>query len=238
MAGTGRVFLRCEIPRGGETTGRPSKRSITAGTGRDYRSGSPAGAAGPRNRLGVSRSALCQRLHAGSGPTRPADPAGGGAVDREAQAQPVGRSAVRALAGEPLLPILLRRAELLPPAAVRPLVTDTLAAAAGRGAAGGIDPGEPVGGAPDRCAGKRPVRDHGGRHHGAAESDRAPNRCTAVPSLPGKLVDLAGRHCVPLRQSYRRVAKRAALMVGRYTHAHQFKRARRALKFLPFGLAA
>jgi IS5 family transposase len=47
-----------------------------------------------------------------------------------------------------------------------------------------------------------------------------------------KLVDLARRHDVPLRQSYRRVAKRAALMVGRYTHAHQFKRARRALKFL------
>ena len=47
-----------------------------------------------------------------------------------------------------------------------------------------------------------------------------------------KLVDLARRHHVPLRQSYRRVAKRAAIMVGRYTHAHQFKRARRALKFL------
>src|SRR5215831_71310 len=47
-----------------------------------------------------------------------------------------------------------------------------------------------------------------------------------------KLVDLARRHDVPLRQSYRRVAKRAALMVGRYTHAHQFKRARRQLKFL------
>jgi hypothetical protein len=29
-----------------------------------------------------------------------------------------------------------------------------------------------------------------------------------------------------------RVAKRAAIMVGRYTHAHQFKRARRQLKFL------
>src|SRR5215472_7271169 len=40
------------------------------------------------------------------------------------------------------------------------------------------------------------------------------------------------RHDVPLRQSYRRVAKRAAIMVRRYTHAHQFKRARRALKFL------
>src|ERR1044071_6961791 len=39
-----------------------------------------------------------------------------------------------------------------------------------------------------------------------------------------KLVDLAKRYGVPLRQSYRRVAKRAAIMVGRYTHAHQFKR--------------
>jgi len=35
-----------------------------------------------------------------------------------------------------------------------------------------------------------------------------------------------------LRQSYLRLAKRAAIMVGRYTHAHQFNRARRALKFL------
>lgn len=47
-----------------------------------------------------------------------------------------------------------------------------------------------------------------------------------------KLVNLARSHNVKLRQSYRRVAKRAAIMVGRYTHAHQFKRARRALKFL------
>jgi transposase, IS5 family len=47
-----------------------------------------------------------------------------------------------------------------------------------------------------------------------------------------KLVGLARRHGVPLRQSYLRVAKRAAIMVGRYTHAHQFKRARRELKFL------
>jgi IS5 family transposase len=47
-----------------------------------------------------------------------------------------------------------------------------------------------------------------------------------------KLVDLARRHNVPLRQSYRRVAKRAAIMVGRYIHAHQFNRARRELKFL------
>ena len=47
-----------------------------------------------------------------------------------------------------------------------------------------------------------------------------------------KLVDLAQRNDVPLRQSYRRVAKRGAIMVGRYTHADQFNRARRELKFL------
>ena len=47
-----------------------------------------------------------------------------------------------------------------------------------------------------------------------------------------KPVGLAKRNRVPLRQSYLRLAKRAAIMVGRYTHAHQFKRARRQLKFL------
>jgi transposase, IS5 family len=47
-----------------------------------------------------------------------------------------------------------------------------------------------------------------------------------------KLVELARCEGVALRQSYLRLAKRAAIMVGRYTHAHQFKRARRALKFL------
>jgi transposase, IS5 family len=47
-----------------------------------------------------------------------------------------------------------------------------------------------------------------------------------------KPVALAKREGVPLRQSYLRVGKRAAIMVGRYTHAHQFKRARRMLRFL------
>lgn len=44
-----------------------------------------------------------------------------------------------------------------------------------------------------------------------------------------KLVGLAKRNRVPLRQSYLRLAKRAAIMVGRYTYAHQFKRARTRL---------
>ena len=47
-----------------------------------------------------------------------------------------------------------------------------------------------------------------------------------------KLVDLAKCNNVVLRQSYMRVAKRAAIMVGGYIHVHQFKRARRELKFL------
>jgi len=47
-----------------------------------------------------------------------------------------------------------------------------------------------------------------------------------------KLGALAKREEVPLRQSYLRVGKRAAIMVGRYIHAHQFKRARRMLRFL------
>jgi hypothetical protein len=54
-----------------------------------------------------------------------------------------------------------------------------------------------------------------------------------------KLVELAKREGVELRQSYLRLVKRAAIMMGRYTHAHQFKRARRELKFLRTpGLAA
>ena len=42
----------------------------------------------------------------------------------------------------------------------------------------------------------------------------------------------ARKHGVPLRQSYVRVAKRAALMAGRYAHAKQFKRYNGRLRFL------
>ena len=43
---------------------------------------------------------------------------------------------------------------------------------------------------------------------------------------------LARENGVVLRQSYLRVGKRAQIMAGRYTHAKQFKRANRELKFL------
>ena len=46
------------------------------------------------------------------------------------------------------------------------------------------------------------------------------------------LARLARKHGVKLRQSYQRIAKRAAMMAGRYAHAQQFKRHHRELRFL------
>ncbi len=43
---------------------------------------------------------------------------------------------------------------------------------------------------------------------------------------------LVRKHGVRLRQSYRRIAKRAAMMAGRYAHAKQFKRHHRQLRLL------
>jgi IS5 family transposase len=43
---------------------------------------------------------------------------------------------------------------------------------------------------------------------------------------------LARKHGVRLRQSYLRIAKRAAMMAGRYAHAKQFNRHRRQLRIL------
>ncbi len=51
---------------------------------------------------------------------------------------------------------------------------------------------------------------------------------TAIRQL-GKL---AREHGVALRQSYARLARRAAMMAGRYAHAKQFKRMNRQIKFL------
>lgn len=47
-----------------------------------------------------------------------------------------------------------------------------------------------------------------------------------------KLGQLARTYGLKIRQSYQRVMKRAAIQVGRYTHAKQFRRARKQLKFM------
>ena len=49
---------------------------------------------------------------------------------------------------------------------------------------------------------------------------------------------LAKKHGLRLRQSYLRLAKRAAMMAGRYAHAKQFKRHQRQLRFLRARLSA
>jgi len=59
-----------------------------------------------------------------------------------------------------------------------------------------------------------------------------PTNARLVHRVLEKLVGLAKREGVQLRQSYIRVAKRTALLIGRYAHTHQFRRVRKALKFL------
>ena len=49
---------------------------------------------------------------------------------------------------------------------------------------------------------------------------------------------LASKYAVRLRQSYLRIAKRAAMMAGRYAHAKQFNRYRRELRIMALGWAA
>src|SRR6516225_577246 len=89
---------------GGKATRRSAEGPAAAGLRGGDRSRSSAGAAGARDRLGVSRPTFFQRVHGGRWAAATTDPAGGGAVDPQAHAQPVGRGVVRALAGEPVLP--------------------------------------------------------------------------------------------------------------------------------------
>ena len=114
------------------------------------------------------------------GPAAAADAADGGAGDPQAHLRPLRRGAVRALGGEPLLPVLLRRGVLPAPAGVRSLVADALAPAHGRGEASGAAAGEPVGRHQDR--GDQAVRAVTGdcRHHGAAQERDVPDRCQAA----------------------------------------------------------
>src|SRR5713226_7382392 len=105
------------------------------GTRSDHRHGSSAGAVGRADRLGVSRRALRLGVPTGPWSTWLADAAGGGPFHSQAHAQPIGRGAVRAVDREPVFPVLLRRAELLPQAALRPLVADAPELVEGGGSA-------------------------------------------------------------------------------------------------------
>lgn len=51
----------------------------------------------------------------------------------------------------------------------------------------------------------------------AMRCSRLPHDGRLIHRAMTKLVERAKRNCVPLRQSYPRLAKRAGIMVGRYT---------------------
>jgi len=80
------------------------------------------------------------------------------------------------------------------------------------------------------------VRDR--RHHRAGEGDYLPHRRQADASGRERLVKLARKHGIALRQSYARVGKFALIKHQRYAHAKQFNRANRALKRLRTMLGA
>jgi len=63
-----------------------------------------------------------------------------------------------------------------------------------------------------------------------------PDRVSLTKQLKS-WVDFAHKHGIGLRQSYLRVVKRAAIIVGRDMHARQVKRANAQLKFLRTPLA-
>ena len=175
---------------------------------------------------------------AGPGAAAVADAVGGWAVHSQAHAQSLRRDAVQPVGGEPVFSVLLRRSGVPPRGAVRSLVANALATATGRGADCRAAAGEPFGGASDRAIEikdlERVVVDTTVQEKAIAHPSDARLTHRAIE----KLVELAKREGVELRQSYLRVAKRAAIMVGRYTHAHQFKRARRNSNSCARGLAA
>ena len=59
-----------------------------------------------------------------------------------------------------------------------------------------------------------------------------PTDARLLETAIGQLGKLARRHGVTLRQSYVRVARKAAMMAGRYAHAKQYKRMNREIRFL------
>ena len=182
------------------------------------------------DRLAVSGGPVRSGLFRQGRASAAADAAHGGPGDSQVDARPVGRGPVRALDREPVLPAVLRRGVLPAQDAVRPLVADALAPKDGRGEARRADPGEPC----DRDANRR------GKTLGLQRvivDTTVQPKAVAFPTdaklmhrARERLVRLAKKTGVSLRQSYERVGKHALIAHQRYAHAKQFKRANRALR--------
>lgn len=108
---------------------------------------------------------------------------------------------MRPLGRESLLPIFLRRGVFPAQAAVRPVILDPLAAADGRGAAEGADPGKPERGHPDGSGQAERLFQAHRRHDGAAQECDVPDRRPAAASRPrtaGPAGEGAGRDAAPV----------------------------------------
>src|SRR3546814_6756946 len=111
---------------GAEEAWAEQRRLVPQPTGGADRHGTPAGEAGGAGRLVALRRGVRAVLLA-KGAAVMADAADGGAAPAQAHGGAVGRSGLRQVGGEAVLPVLLRRAVLPPQAGVRPLVDDPLA---------------------------------------------------------------------------------------------------------------
>src|SRR6266446_1005738 len=100
-------------------------------TGPDHRPEPRAGEAGAFDRLAVFGRAVRRGLHGRPRSAAAGYPSDGGIGDFKTHAQSLGRGSLRALGGEPLLPIFLRRGILPAPIGFRSLVLDALAPAHG-----------------------------------------------------------------------------------------------------------
>src|SRR4029078_3391551 len=98
----------------GKTARQSSGGPFAAAAGSDHQPEAFAGAPGGADRLAVSRPALRLSVYPRSRSAGVANAAGRRLVYPQAHGEPLRRGAVRALGREPLLPILLRRTELLP----------------------------------------------------------------------------------------------------------------------------
>src|SRR5262249_17719458 len=179
--------------------------------------------------LGLSGATLQLGVLGGTRAAAVADAAGGRVIHSQAYAQPLGRGAVRANGWRTRisstsvfrheLPFdrssLTRWRQRLGEEQVAALLQESLSVAHCTGA---IDTKDL-----ERVAIDTTVQEKAIAH---------PTDARLTHRAIEKLVELAKREGVELRQSYLRLAKRAAIMVRRYTHAHQFKRTRRELTFL------
>src|SRR5918912_1013052 len=145
----------------------------------DHRPQTPSREARPPGRMAHPRDALRRRLQRWARTTAPAHPPHGRPGHPQAHLQPLGRTTLRTMAGEPLFPALLRRGVLLPPAALRALLDDALAPENGRGTPDGAAAGELGRGHPHGCGQAGGLSPGGGGHHGPGEGGRVPDRCQA-----------------------------------------------------------